>query len=162
MPIVTITISDAEMGKVEQAQAVFGDEFSSRILRHMERELEVARAKKSRLLVTIYNEETGRNRRLAFEGRWLVGNEREGDWCPSRTHENAPSGHYSVALTKRGGIVVVEFNRHQDAVRWEAHEDYDDFAGASDRWSSTPLYPEALIQTVAHELGIERVEEIEV
>ena len=106
-------------------------------------------------------DKNGRTRTTAFEGAWLV----EEDKFAHRQYERdkrPAGGIYSVVLTKRNAIVVIGYG--SDGILDE--EDLCYFPSfnalllnlAPD--NSSHRYPPSLIAAVAAELGLEYVEEL--
>ena len=72
----TIYIPEDKQGIYDQAKTELGDTISATFLRYLERDLWAKRQAMDRIVVEITDTETQRTSRKAFEGRWLVGNER--------------------------------------------------------------------------------------
>ena len=158
----TIYIPDAQYKLYEDAREKLGDSISATFLRCLERELEQQRQAVGRIVVTVTENE--RSIKKAFEGRWIIGNETNGERFDFS--ENDGVSHtggfegYSVALTKAGRIVVLQ-HRDQEVNDFEVFEDYEDFAGAT-LDGGYPRFPTSLELAVAAELDIDRVEDLDI
>jgi hypothetical protein len=161
----TIYIPDDQAKTYEDAKGTLGESISKTFLKCLERELENAKLKTGRVVVEIFDEETGRHTKKAFEGRFVVGSANNPEnfyFDPEKTGiHDAGHGGYAVAVTKANRLAVLEFNRDGDATQFRVHDDFDDFKGAEvdNRY---PMYPDTLIQAVAAEVGVEHIEDLDI
>jgi hypothetical protein len=156
----TIYIPDEKYKLYEDAREKLGDSISATFLRCLERELEQQRQAVGRIVVTVTENE--RSIKKAFEGRWIIGNATSGERFDFSEDEIVRHSHgfegYSVAVTKAGRIVVLQHMEEQ--VIFQVFEDYEDFAEAMD--DVYPRFPTTLELAVAAELGIDRVEDLDI
>jgi hypothetical protein len=154
----TIYIPEDKADLYEKARAELGGTISAAFVRCMERELEAKRAATNRIIVEIYDKDSGRYSKKAFEGRWLVGDPRllEEHVFP----EQMGSALFAVAATRQNRIVVVSGEAQEDLVSFEVYSDVEDFASAND--AGWPRYPESLVAAVKGELGLDHIEELDI
>lgn len=159
----TIYIPEDKAELYEKAKAELGGTISAAFVRCMERELEIKRATMNRIVVKIWDQEKERGVKKAFEGRWIVGNERfpEEFWFDENKTGISGGGTYAVAVTKQNRIVVASGQKNQDLNSFEVHEDLEDFTEAEvdNRY---PMYPESLIAAVKGEFGVDHIEELDI
>lgn len=157
----SIYIPDEKVGLYEQAKEKLGDSISATFVRCLERELELRRRSVNRIVVEV----EGENERpvsKAFEGRWVIGKEDYGEQF-AWPEDSGLSGvcECSVAITKAGRIVVIQHfqGRLSD---FQVFDDFDELKNATIDGGRYPMFPDGFIQSVATELDIAHVEELEI
>lgn len=160
----TIYIPDEKADLYERVRTELGGTISATFVRCMERELELKRATMDRIVVEITDRHTERTSKKAFEGRWIVGTERNPEEYHFDQSIDTVSGGavYAVAMTKQSRIVVISgpVSGDEPLDTFEVYEDVDDFASA--HCDSYPKYPLSLISAVKSELGIDSIEELDI
>lgn len=157
----TIYIPDDRYHVYEEARQKLGDSISATFLRCLERELEQCKQAVGRIVVTVTENEHPIKK--AFEGRWIIGNDGNGEMFHFPEGSGIQSvrgfGGYSVAVTKAGRLVVLQ-HTDEDAT-FEVFDDYADFAEATLEHGASK-FPESLKQAVAAELGVDSVEDLDI
>lgn len=161
----TIYIPDEQEHLYSAARIQLGDSLSKIIVRCLERELENMKLKAERIVVEIYDEHSDRRTKKAFEGSFIIGSEAEGEEFSFEEGSEITMmshGGYAVAVTKASRIVVLEFDRDDNATDLQVYDDFEEFQNATMDNGRYPSYPESLIQAVASDLGIEHIENLDI
>ena len=160
----TIYIPDDQAKIYEYAKEKLGESISKTFVKCLERELRNARLKLGRIVFDLYDEKTDRVQKKSFEGRFIVGTENQPEkfLFDEEVEGMRGGGGYAVAVTKGGRLAVFTFDNHQEQiVRFTKYEDFDEFKNA-EMDNRYPMYPESLVQAVASEVGIERIEDMDI
>jgi hypothetical protein len=160
----TIYIPDEQSGIYTEAKEKLGESVSKTFLKCLERELAALKAETGRIVVEVVDPGTERSAKKAFEGRWVVGSAEK----PERFEYDEEvtglrgGGYYAVAATKAGRLVVLGHDeRGEQVTEFVVHDTFEDFSTSlvDGRY---PTYPESLIQAVAAEMAIDRIEEMDI
>lgn len=158
----TIYIPDDKAELYERAKAKLSDSISQTFLRCLETALEHQRITTERIVLDVVIPNSEHLRKIAFEGAWLIGSATEGETHAFEARSGVSGGGpYSVARTKKGGLLVAEFNEYGDITEWGTFTDYRDFSTAQID-GKYPKFPESLLSAVASVLGEEHVEELDI
>jgi hypothetical protein len=160
----TIYIPEDKAAFYEKAKEELGGTISATFVRCIERELEARRLETAKIVVELYDCERDRTTKKAFEGRWLIGDESEGE--PHLFDEEKTGirggGHYSVALTAKGRIAVLEQDPHQtSSSSFDVFQDFGELK-AAELDGRYPKYPDSLVSAVADALGVDHVEHLDI
>jgi hypothetical protein len=159
----TIYIPEDKAALYEKAKEELGGTISATFVRCIERELEAHRLEMDKLIVEVYDRERDRSTKKAFNGRWLVGDESEGEPHLFDEAKTGISGgsRYSVALTARGRIAVLEEDPIKRMSRsFIVFENFEAFKNAEE--GQCPKHPESLVSAVADSLDIDHVEHLDI
>ena len=157
----TIYIPDDQANVYEEAKEKLGESISKTFVRCLQRELENVKLKTDRIVVDLYDKETGRYAKKAFEGRFIVGSSNEGEdffWLEESGIRGG--GAYSVAVTKANRLAVLYFDHDKNVTDLDTFEDFDRFQSAGD--SAGDKYPPSLVQAVGAEVGVEVIEDLDI
>jgi len=111
-----------------------------------------------RIVFTLHNESTGRDSKMAFTGRFIVGDLDDPEeflFDHEKRHWRAHGGLYAVAVTASNNLAVLSVN-DREVTEFKTYGSFQQFAAEDDR------YPESLIHAVASELGVEHIEELNI
>ncbi len=155
----TIYIPDEKAELYEKAKEQLGGTISATFVRCIERELEAKQLETEKIVVEIAAyDDPGRVTKKAFQGRWIIGDEKQGEqhWFDQEKSGIRGGGTYSVAVTGKGKIVVVTFDSRTD---W-ADEllVYENFEGLK----NAEIHPDSLIAAVACGLDIDHIEHLDI
>ena len=154
----TVYIPDEYAELYEEARKKLPASIGQIFIECLKRALENHRTAAGRIVVDIQEEKTGRVTRKAFDGVWLVGGRSAGEVHFFEDRIGATIHIYSVACTKKGVIVVIEFNRYGQAVEFQDYFGFEDFSTQSTEAGS--YYPESLVSAVSQKLGLEPLVEV--
>jgi hypothetical protein len=117
-------------------------------------------------IVIDMQEDYGRKVKKAFQGRWIVGDDKHPEWhgWPGEGYPGGEGGYFAVAITTANRLVVLVLLMEDGLVTdMHVHEDYEYFAvGRDQNGKGSVIYPPSLIAAVAAELKIEHVEELDI
>lgn len=117
----------------------------------------------NRIVIEIPDPTSGRTQKKVFEGIWVIGNAASGEgyfFDVRKTGLYGGSG-WSVARTKNGGIVVVEFEPDGPICQMSTYSDFQEFSEAKAycaRLVRYVRYPHSLVEAVV--LGLKYAEEL--
>jgi hypothetical protein len=162
----TIYIPEDQSHIYENAKEKLGESISKTFLKCLERELESVRQKTGRIVVEIRDPKTDRVTKKAFEGRFLIGSEDQGEEFHFGEEDgsirDAGYSAYAVAITKppANRLAVLFFDR-DGCIDFNVYDDFDEFKSAEID-NKYPLYPKSLVSAVASELDIDVIEELDI
>lgn len=160
----TIYIPEDKAKVYEDAKEKLGESISKTFVECLERKLENAKLKTGRIVVPVYDKDTGRVTKKCFEGRFLIGGLDRGEdfYYPENSgiQNMAGCGGYSVALMKADRLAVLHFDSNGQVICFDVLEDFDELSNAED--SGYEKYPPSLVQAVGAEVGVEIIEDLDI
>jgi hypothetical protein len=154
MPAITLYVKDADTELVEKARKRLGDSLSSVFIDCVRKQLEELKPPRSGDLHKITLEVGCPPMRKSFEGRWILGDDRRG--IEAEPDESGVQWNhdvqYSVALTKRGAVVVYEYEDGNEAGKMEIFDTFEDMKDTT-MDIGYPRFPRNIIAETAAALG---------